>query len=524
MTQSGQGPEPHYPAVRPTHEGVVLPAEGGEQTGPGAGPAGGQPWGGTWGPGGAPQGQPLPPAQPLPPEAVPGGVSDMQATQYIAPVPQQGAPGGAPGPLPGPMPGPMPGAPGDIPGAHQPPQGGYGFPPPPATQGGYGYPSQAAAQGGYGYPPQAAAQGGYGFPPPAAAQSAADLQATQHIPPVAQGQGPGHGQGQGQGDGGASTQFLGTGPLHQQPGGPGQPAGASDATQYIAPVPPQMSQAPQTHGERQPPAEFDNLFRSDATQHLPQPPQPQAPRPPQQQQYGHQPPQSPFQGAYAQDGYQDGYDDEPPRRKSPVALIAAVVVGCAVVGLGAGALLSGGDEDKDKDKNPGQSVVASSGAPSTGATEKLADPAEPQAKALDKLLADSNDSRDAVIRSVEAIKQCKNLDQAAVDLRGAAQQRRDLVTRLQTLSVDKLPSNAALTAALTKAWQASASADDHYAAWADQMKGKKACKGGKARSTNHTVEASKKSSEATIAKREAAGLWNPTAKTYGLPQRAATQL
>ncbi|MFD7325410.1 hypothetical protein ACFV9D_30695 [Streptomyces sp. NPDC059875] len=524
MTQSGQGPEPQYPAVRPTHEGVVLPAEGGVETGPAAGPAGGRPWGGAWGPGGAPQGQPMPPAaQPLPPEAAPGGAADMQATQYIAPVPSQGAPPAAgPGPLPGPMPGAMPGTPGDIPGAHPlPPQGGYGFPPP--------------AQGGYGYPPQASAQGGYGYPQ-APAQGAGDMQATQHIPPVAGGQG---GPGQGVADmqatqhippvaaaqGGSDTQFLGTGPLHQQPGTPGQPAGASDATQYIAPVPSQMP------GERQPPAEFDNLFRSDATQHLPQPPQPQPPRA--QQQYSPQPPpqqqfhqpsqQSPFQGAYGQDGYQDGYDDEPePRRKSPVALIAAVVVGCAIVGLGAGALLSGGDEDKGK--KPGQNVAASSGAPSAGATEKAADPAEPQAKELDKLLADSNNSRDAVIRSVEAIKQCKNLDQAATDLRGAAQQRRDLVTRLQALQVDKVPSNAALTAALTKAWQASAAADDHYAAWADQMKAKKACKGGKARSTNQTVEANKKSGEATIAKREAAGLWNPTAQKYSLTKREPHQL
>lgn len=505
MTQSGQGPEPQYPAVRPTHEGVVLPAEGGEQTGPAAGPAGGQPWGGAWGPGGAPQGQPLPPAQPLPPEAVPGGAADMQATQYIAPVAPQGAPSAAgPGPLPGPMPGAMP-ASGDISGA----QGGYGFPPP-----------ASPAQGGYGFPPPAPAQSGYGYPQ-APAQGAADMQATQHIPPVTGAQGaPGQG---GPVPGGQDTQFLGTGPLHQQPGGPGQPAGASDATQYIAPVPSQMP------GERQPPAEFDNLFRSDATQHLPQQPQPPrgqqqySPQPPPQQQF-HQPSQqSPFQGAYGHDGYQDDYDDEPePRRKSPVALIAAVVIGCAVVGLGAGSLLSGGDDDKDKKSE--QNVAATSGAPSTEVTEKAADPAEPQAKELDKLLADSNNSRDAVIRSVEAIKQCKNLDQAATDLRGAAQQRRDLVTRLQSLTVDKVPSNAALTAALTKAWQASASADDHYAAWADQMKAKKACKGGKARSTNQTVEASKKSSEATIAKREAAGLWNPTAEKYGLPKRAATQL
>ncbi|MFG2772031.1 hypothetical protein [Streptomyces sp. NPDC048350] len=519
MTQSGQGPEPQYPAVRPTHEGVVLPAEGGVETGQGAGPAGGQPWGGAWGPGGGPQGQqpqpssqPLPAAQPLPPEAGPGGAADMQATQYLAPIPPQGAP---PGGGPGPMPGPMPGAQGRIPGAHPsspptPPPGGYGYPHAAA-------PAQPGPEGGYGYPPvgpthPGAAQpipGMSGMPAPGA--SASDMQATQHIPPVAA-------QGAG-----SDTQFLGTGPLGRQ-----QPAGASDATQYIAPVP------AQTHGERQPPAEFDSLFRSDATQHMPQqqPPQSRQQFPPQFQQpaYAQQPPPQqqfqqptappPFQGAY-----DDGYDDEPePRRKSPVALIAAVVVGCAVVGLGAGALLSGGDEGKDK--APAQNVAASSGAPSAEPTGKAAaDPAEPQAKELDKLLADSNNSRDAVIRSVESIKQCKNLDQAATDLRDAAGQRRGLVTRLQGLTVDKLPDSAALTAALTKAWQASASADDHYAAWADQVKGnKKLCKGGKARGTSHTVEAGKKSSDATIAKREAASLWNPTADKFGLSKRTPTQL
>ncbi|MGW0464481.1 hypothetical protein ACWDX6_04280 [Streptomyces sp. NPDC003027] len=346
-------------------------------------------------------------------------------------------------------------------------------------------------------------QGGYGYPPVA---SAADMQATQHIPPVAP-------QG-----GGSDTQFLGTGPLGRQPGAPAQPAGASDATQYIAPVP------TQTPGERQPPAEFDNLFRSDSTQHLPQPPHPQHRQPqyaPQPQ--APQPPPPPQRQGYGfEDAYYDDGDEPAPRRKSPVALIAAVVVGCAIVGLGAGALLSGGDEDKKQ--GPGQTVAASSSAPSTAPTEKPVDPAETQAQALDKLLADSSDSRDAVIRSVESIKQCKNLDQAATDLRGAAAQRRQLVTRLQGLSVDKLPDNAALTTALTKAWQASASADDHYAAWAVETKGKKACKDGEARRTKQTSAAGKKSSEATVAKRQAAALWNPTAKKYGLPQRTPTQL
>ncbi|MEU6165270.1 hypothetical protein [Streptomyces tanashiensis] len=464
MTQNGQGPE---------H-------------------GGGQPWGGPWGPaGGAPGGQPLPPAQPLPPEA-PQGAADMQSTQYLPPIPPQQAP----------------------------PQPGYGYPGPgvPAAADMQATQHIAPVPGGMppvqGMPPQhggmppvqAAPQPGYGYPPPAGAS-----EATQFMAPVPPQQG-----------GGSDTQFLGTGPLaHQGPG----PAGASDATQYIAPVP------AQTPGERQPPAEFDNLFRTEAPRppqqpHAPQGYQQPGPAPYQQpqQQHHHQPPQPPQQYGF-QDAYYD--DDEPaPRRKSPVALIAAVVVGCAVVGLGAGALLSGGDEEKDP-KTGGQNVAASSAAPSASAeqpTEKPADPAEPQAQELSKLLATSSSSRETVISSVASINQCKNLDQAASDLRGAAEQRRGLITKLQALSVDKIPDNAALTAALTKAWQASAAADDHYAAWADQMKGKKACKGGHARSTSQKSAGDAKSGEATNAKKTAAGLWNPTATKYGLEKRSWTQL
>ncbi|MFF1507918.1 hypothetical protein [Streptomyces sp. NPDC058326] len=499
MTQNGQGPEPQYPAVPPAQNG-----QGGAQS-----------YGGAWGPAGAaPGGQPLPPAQPLPPEAPPGA-ADAQSTQYLPPVPpqpgygypHQGAPGAADlqatqhiAPVAGGMP--------PVPGAMPPVSGGI-------PQGPGGMPQASGPQPGYGYPPPVSApQPGYGYPP----QAAGDMQATQHIAPVPPQQG-----------GGSHTQFLGTGPLQAQgQQGPG-PAGAADATQYIAPVP---AQEP---GERQPPAEFDNLFRTEAPRPPQQPQphtqayqQPPAPAPYQQHQppQHHQPPAPPQQYAY-QGAYYEGDEPEPPRRKSPVALIAAVVVGCAVVGLGAGALLSGGEEEKDPEAG-GQNVAATSSAPpSTEApppAEKPVDPAEPQARELSKLLATSSSSRDTVIRSVESIKQCKNLDKAAADLRGAAAQRRGLVTELQSLSVDKIPNNGALTAALTKAWRASASADDHYAAWGIQMKAKKACKGGKARSTNHLVEANKQSGVATTAKKEAASLWNPTASKYGLEKRSYSQL
>lgn len=475
MTQSGQGDEQQLPAVRPAHEGVVLPAGGGEPWIPGgpadqAAPAGGQPWGQPWGPQaahqdasshpqaqgqghygqgqygqgqpaqpyGQPQAQPLPPmqpqqpqqsyAQPLPPEAVPGMSTggEAEATQYIAPMPS--------GPPPG------------------------------------------------GLPPESPAE---------------------------------------------ATQFLSHGAPQPQPQPyqqpPAAPGGDAEATQFIPPVPggAPYDIRPGAPGDRQPPAEFDNLFRNDepagATQQMPRL------DPTQQYQGAHHAPQAP---QTPQPQYQPV--DEGPRgrggerKKRPhVTLIAAVVAGCAVVGLGAGALLSGGDEDKDN-KQP---VAAASPSADQPTTEAAADPAKPQAEALDKLLADSNNSRAAVIGAVDKTKNCKDLDQAVTDLKGAAQQRRDLVTRLQELSVDKLPNHQRLTASLTKAWQASASADDHYAAWAEEAKhGKKVCKHGTARTTSEMQQATAQSAEASKAKREASGLWNSIASKYGLTRREATQL
>ncbi|MFC8656567.1 hypothetical protein ACFUCT_15450 [Streptomyces parvus] len=512
MTQSGQGGqggEHQLPAARPAHEGVVLPADGGAPWTPGAppagqdgqgAPAGGEPWGQLWGPPGAqpdqqtqggygyPQAQPLPPAQ-----QAPGPESYQQ------------------------------------PGAYQQPQqhGSYEQPQPQPQQPG---PYQPQYQPQHDQPQPASQPLPYAQPlPPEAGPGApgGDADATQYIAPV-----PG-----------------GPGPVGPQPGG-----GDADATQYIPPVPGGAPYGirPGAPGDRQPPAEFDNLFRSEepagATQQMPQFDAGQQPPPPYQQQ-GYQPqphPQDPPQGGQlppqAPGGYQSGLQgfqsraeddgpvghqsgDAPRRRSAHIPLIAAVVVGCAVVGLGAGALMSGGDDSGKDDKQP----VAAQSSPAEAETEPTAkaaaDPAKPQAEALDKLLADSNNSRAAVISAVEKIKSCKDLDRADADLRGAAQQRRDLVTRLDALTVDKLPQNAKLTAALNRAWKASAAADDHYATWARQAKkNKSVCKGGQARSTNETARGNNQSGVATAAKREASTLWNAIAVKYGLTKHAYTEL
>ncbi|WKX70940.1 hypothetical protein [Streptomyces sp. XD-27] len=229
-------------------------------------------------------------------------------------------------------------------------------------------------------------------------------------------------------------------------------------------------------------------------------------------------------GANAASPYGD--DAASPRRRgvSRGALIGIVVAACAVAGLAAGAALSlGGDDEGDGDtKKTGAS--ATPGESAEASASPTADPVKEQAKALDTLLADSGNSRASVIRSVGNIRVCKDLTKAATDLRAAAGQRNALVTRLAGISVDKLPNHAQLTQALNTAWKSSASADNHYAAWADQVGGKKGCHKGRARNTGQTVAAETASRQATTAKRKAAALWNPIAKRYGLTERRPEQL
>ncbi|MEV8306896.1 hypothetical protein AB0P36_05900 [Streptomyces flavidovirens] len=595
MTQSGQGDESRLPAARPpAHEGVVLPADGSGPWIPGApeehvAPAGGQPWGQPWGPQqpdaaqppqqqyGAPQqqgtqqygGQPAPQQQYGAPQSAPQ--QQYGAPQPGAPLPPQQQPGALPPPQPQPGSQQQYGAPqsqqpqqpqqpqqygaqphmqqqpqqyGSQPAPQQPGQQQYGVPQPQAPQAQSGAPLPVPHQYGA---PQAQP-----LPLPAEAPAgapAADADATQYLPYVPPA-GPGALPPENPAD---STQFLGR---HQN--GPaaaaapaGAPSGDADATQYLPPVPnaqglPEAPSGapygirPGAPEDRQPPAEFDNLFRADAaqptadaTRQMPpfnaQPPHQQQP-PYQQPQFGAEPQgRAARRNAAAQAGPAaptgpttptPSAGTAPRRRNAPLVLIAAVVVGCSVLGLGAGALLSGGDENSE-DKKP---VAAASPTGGDASPQAAADPAKPQAESLDALLADSNDSRASVISAVQSIGSCKNLPKAASDLRAAAKQRNDLVTRLKGLTVDKLPNHAKLSASLTTAWKASAAADDHYAAWADQVAGKKGCKKGHARSTPQQQAGNRESGKASQAKKEAVGMWNEIAKRYGLTERDATQL
>ncbi|MBP2404598.1 hypothetical protein SNS2_3213 [Streptomyces netropsis] len=335
--------------------------------------------------------------------------------------------------------------------------------------------------------------------------------------------------------------------LSPQPAAPGD----AEATRHLPPVsaqspapaarpeepaaggPPVFAMRP-GQAERPPPAEFDGLFRAaEPTAQLPPvqaPIRKQTPPPGHGPAPSHQGPGGPGRRAPHTPEPYDPYEPPARRKKSPAVLIGAVVAVCAIAGLGAGALLSGGGGEDNSDK---QNTSAST-APSEPAKDDdkktspppspSADPALAQAKALDALLKDSNNSRESVIKAVDSTKSCKNLDSSASDLRAAATQRNGLVTRLDRTPIDKLPDHAELSAQLKKAWQSSASADSHYAKWAKQVDSKRGCIKGHARPTRESAAGDRASGDATAAKKKAAALWNPIAKKYGLSQHTWSQL
>ncbi|WP_405779701.1 hypothetical protein [Streptomyces sp. NBC_00859] len=566
MTQNGQGDEPQLPAVRRAHEGVVLPSDGSgpwipEVAGEHTVPAGGQPWGQPWGPQDdqqqPPQQPPHIPQQPQdhqqyqPPhfqqQSQQPQAQQPQFPQHLPPQQSQPPQPYQQQPLSQPLPPPAQSS--GQPTGHRLPQHGA---PAPQYQQDQQYPQdqqqypQAQQYPPHGQPrrrPQLPPQDRPQNPsfaqplPPEAVPGAGDSDATQFIAPVSEAtqfiapvaappENPAE-----------STQYLG----HRRQPGPAPAASGADAepTQFLPPVPaapaaPDYGIRPGAPEDRRPPAEFDSLFRTDAAGPQAAGETQQLPRFDPQDPYG----SDPYGRPQAQPQPQPGapapqYVPEPAsraaagagrRKSSRTPLIAAVVVGCAVIGLGAGALLSGGGgSDKKDDKQPAGATAATG---SKAPAQPAKDPAQPQAVALDKLLADSNNSRSAVIAAVGNIRSCQNLPQAASDLRGAAKQRHSLVTQLGTLSVDKLPDHDKLTASLSRAWNSSASADEQYAAWAHAVaaNNKKECKKGHAKRTAAAGRGDAASGQATAAKKQASTLWNAIADKYSLTQRRSDQL
>jgi hypothetical protein len=220
-------------------------------------------------------------------------------------------------------------------------------------------------------------------------------------------------------------------------------------------------------------------------------------------------------------GYDEyGHDQGPQRSPSMRTLTIAVVAGCAVLGVGLGALLSGGAAaSASAGKAGGAARHGASAGP--GPADKSAQ--LEQAQKLSELLETASSNRSAVVNAVASVQACQALQQAQQTLTSAAQARADLVTQLDQLQVSALPSGTELVAKLTAGWQASQQADSHYAAWAAESTGP-------CQKKHHPKDGGEKaagdaaSSNATLAKREAAELWNRIASANNLPAKSPERL
>lgn len=259
----------------------------------------------------------------------------------------------------------------------------------------------------------------------------------------------------------------------------------------------------------------------------------------QQPPYGRpQPPQQPSYGGQQSFGGQQPPVDETTRlgrlsepgarsgqgRPSRKVIIGAVVAACAVGGILVGGLLGGGSSPaKSTHKAAAGGTPSATGTSSGSASSSALSPAaQTQAAALSKLLGTANSSRQAVIGAVAAIQKCDKLPDDQTALTQAAAQRRQLLASLAALKVDKLPTGQSLVDQLNQAWQASASADDAYAAWAGDLAA--SCDPSKPQDNAHKSAGDQASGTASTAKKQASTIWNAIATQGGLQSFGDTQL
>ncbi|MED7955397.1 hypothetical protein [Streptomyces sp. BE303] len=364
---------------------------------------------------------------------------------------------------------------------------------------------------------------------------------------------PGQQQGQQQGQPGQPQgqppvppgQLAGPPQGHPQPGRPsGQPEYLGDSALPTQAIPAQSGTwggAPQPGYPGTPPPD-----PAPATQYLPPYPTGGPPAPggypaagpgyaPPAQAYPHQP-EPGYQGypPAAQDYPGQEYREHPTQetsggpgggrggRSSTKLIVGAVVAGCLAAAVLVAVLM---DKDEPTGQEPKATPVATGGAaagsagptPTAGPSTATVSPeVKAQAQALSDLLGTANDSRQAVVSAVGSVQKCEKLPESQQALTAAAGQRRELQTKLAALKTDKLPGGQQLVEQLNAAWQASAGADDEYAAWAGDAQG-----GCEPRKTDnqHYKNAVQASGTATTAKKQAAGLWNTVAGQTGLPTR-----
>jgi hypothetical protein len=212
-------------------------------------------------------------------------------------------------------------------------------------------------------------------------------------------------------------------------------------------------------------------------------------------------------------------------------IIGALAVIVAVGGVAAGLLVARAHASPGHLAGSGHSTTAqtsgSSAAGSSGTAAPASSPGSGTASAqqqgadnLSALLSQSVSDRGAINSAYNDVQSCgPTLGQDQATFQQAVTSRQGLLSRLGTMpGASALP--AGMISSLTQAWQASITADQDFAAWA-QDESANCVPGG---SDANLAAATGPDDQATQDKTAFVGSWNPIAQQYGLPTYSQDQL
>ena len=177
--------------------------------------------------------------------------------------------------------------------------------------------------------------------------------------------------------------------------------------------------------------------------------------------------------------------------------------------------------DDDRANHDGGSVSAGSVPAGSASPSSAAAPAEQQgADNLSALLSQSVSDRGAINNAYNDVASCgPTLSQDQATFQQAVTSRQSLLSRLGSMP-DAAALPAGMISSLTQAWQASITADQDFAAWAQDESANCTPNGSDA----NLSAATGPDNQATQGKTAFVASWNPIAQQYGLPTYAQDQL
>ena len=134
-----------------------------------------------------------------------------------------------------------------------------------------------------------------------------------------------------------------------------------------------------------------------------------------------------------------------------------------------------------------------------------------QAATIDGILGWSRRSRLALFGALNDLGACRDATGATAKLRKVANDRARQIDALDDVDVSGLPGGGSLRSTLLRALSYSLKADQAFVRWGDNQ-------GSGCREDGDYAEGLSFSRNATAAKKQFVSMWNPVARTYGLPE------